>query len=83
MQRKIVRRTQYNRWWKTRISKAIKVLDAIVAAPNLSESELNAQITKVQKELDKATKNGVIHKNKTNRIKSRLAKRINKMQNKQ
>ncbi len=72
MVRKIKSKTTYNKWWKTKIKNAIKALDEIVAKPeNAKEGE--AAYKELQQVVDKAQKNGVIKKNKANRIKSQKA----------
>lgn len=76
MVRKIKRRTQYNKWWKARIKTAIKTLDQIVAQANVENSEVKEHYSKLQKTIDKAAKNKVIHKNKANRIKSKVSKKF-------
>ena len=73
MIRKIKRRTQYNRWWKSKIKRAISALDKIASQ---NSSEINKLYANLQKTVDKAAKKGVIHKNKANRIKSKSAKKL-------
>lgn len=67
MIRKTKKRTQYNRWWKSLVKNAIKV------AKKTSDTK---DATQLQKIVDKAVKNKVIHKNKGNRIKSSLMKKL-------
>lgn len=73
MIRKIKRKTTYNRWWKTKVKNAIKTLDEIVSKPDASQEEAMASYSHLQKVVDKAQKNGILKKNKANRIKSSKA----------
>lgn len=73
MVRKIKNKTAYNKWWKTKIKGAIKALDEIVAQPEHSQEKATASYKELQTVVDKAQKNGVIKKNKANRIKSQKA----------
>lgn len=73
MVRKIKNKTTYNKWWKTKIKNAIKALDEIVAKPEHTEETAQASYKELQQVVDKAQKNGVIKKNKANRIKSQKA----------
>lgn len=71
MIRKIEKRTKYNRMWKSKVKSAIKNLDRLLAEGTPSKTNITSGQKALQKAVDKATKNGVIHKNKANRIKSR------------
>ena len=68
MIRKTKKRTQYNRWWKSKVKNAIKELETTVA------KDSNAKLTALQKVVDKAVKNNVIHRNTGARIKSSAMK---------
>jgi len=61
---------------KRNIKKSIKQFDDLVAGGNLEEAKKQLQV--VFKVLDKAAKTGVIKKNKSSRLKSRLSLRLNK-----
>jgi ribosomal protein S20 len=61
------RKRRHNMFWKKRIKDATKALIAGKESVTLSD---------LQKALDKATKENVIHKNKANRLKSKYAKRF-------
>ncbi|OGC52338.1 hypothetical protein A2982_03650 [candidate division WWE3 bacterium RIFCSPLOWO2_01_FULL_39_13] len=74
MIRKTERNTRYNKWWKSKIKEAFKNLDLIAAKPSVTAEELKAEKSKIQKIIDKATKNKVIHQNKSNRMKSKILK---------
>lgn len=69
MVRKIKRRTSYNRTWKNKIKSAIKAFSAV-----LKDSDSKLEKTALQKRIDKAVKAGVIHKNRGNRMKSKIFK---------
>lgn len=74
MIRKTERNTRYNKWWKAKIKEALKDLGVITAKPSITADELKAEKAKVQKVIDKAAKNKVIHQNKSNRMKSKIFK---------
>jgi len=74
--RQSIKKRQHNLYWKRQIKTAVKSLKQ-----NLENDPKNTDILKkeevgLQKVLDKAAKNKVIHKNKANRLKSRFAKKI-------
>lgn len=73
MIRKIKTKTAYNKWWKTKVKNAIKALDEIVSKPEASKESAMESYKALQQVVDKAQKNGVIKKNKANRIKSQKA----------
>lgn len=75
MVRKINRRTQFNRWWKSKVKNAFKSLDESVHTKAASD-KLKSDFISLQKNVDKATKKGVFHKNKANRLKSRASKKV-------
>lgn len=72
MIRKIKRKTAYNRTWKNKIKSAVKALG--VTLSENSEKDISSQKVALQKRIDKAVKSGVIHKNKGNRMKSKIFK---------
>ncbi len=82
MIRKTKRRTSYNRWWKSKIKKALDDVNEIIAKANPTQEEINEKVIVAQKTIDKATKNNVIHKNKANRLKASLMKSVNSVKNK-
>lgn len=73
MVRKIKKRTQFNKWWKNNVKEAAKKLKLAVSG---KDTNLPKIMSKYQKSIDKATKKGVLHKNKANRLKSNAAKLI-------
>lgn len=64
-----------NKKYKTAIKKSIKKY--IFDINNDQNNSLQRDLSLIYKEIDKAVKRGVWHKNKANRKKSRLAKIIN------
>ncbi|RJR26895.1 30S ribosomal protein S20 [candidate division WWE3 bacterium] len=70
------RKRSHNAMWEKRIKETVKVLKTELDNKNAKPEILNSQLTAVQKVLDKAAKEKVIHKNKSNRLKSRYAKSI-------
>ena len=59
------------------VKRNIKEFDGFVAGGNLEEAKNKLPV--VFKVLDKAAKTGVIEKNKSSRLKSRLSLRLNKV----
>jgi small subunit ribosomal protein S20 len=66
----------HNLGWKKRIKTAIRNFTDLVKSAGVS-SDLNKSLSMAQKALDKAAKENVIHKNKANRLKSKLAVKLN------
>jgi len=58
------------------VKEAVKILKDSVENKQVDADILNKELMALQKVLDKAAKNNVIHKNKANRLKSRYAKKI-------
>ena len=79
MIRKTEKRTRYNRWWKGKIKRTLDDLNSILAEANPSINDVNEKVTSAQKAIDKATKNNVIHKNKANRLKANIMKKVNQI----
>jgi len=71
-----LRKRQQNNFWRNKVSKAIKDLELNIKTDKADTDILNKKLSVLQKALDKAAKNSVIHKNKANRLKSRYANRI-------
>ncbi|MCQ2402955.1 MAG: 30S ribosomal protein S20 [Lentisphaeria bacterium] len=71
------RKRAFNRARKTKVHDAEKELNAAIAAGN--KEAVVGLLSKCYSQLDKAAKTGVIHKNKADRKKARLAARIAKM----
>lgn len=74
--RSSLRKKQYNNFWKNRIKRSLKTLKGNLETKGTSTDILNENLAVLQKILDKASKNKVIHKNRANRLKSRYAKKI-------
>ncbi len=69
----------HNIFWEKAVKSNIKTLKASLEHKK-DVKELNIELVALQKALDKASKEKVIHKNKANRVKSRYAKRIAALQ---
>ena len=63
-------------WWKKRIKTAVRNFTDLIKSAAASE-DLTKSLSMAQKALDKAAKENVIHKNKANRLKARLAVKLN------
>jgi len=74
--RQSIKKRAHNLFWKGRVRNATKSLKKSLAAKTPNADILKVSESALQKALDKATKNRVIHKNKANRLKSRYAKKI-------
>jgi small subunit ribosomal protein S20 len=72
--RVIEKKTEANKAVKSALKTQIKKFDAAIEA---GESNLNEEYIATVKKVDIATSKGIIHKNKANRTKSQLAKRLN------
>jgi small subunit ribosomal protein S20 len=72
------RRRTFNRITKSVVKTNITKARQAIAAPNLTEEQTNDAVRAAIRELDKAAKKGVIHKNNAARRKSRLMKSLNK-----
>ena len=73
--RNSIRKKAHNLFWKSRFKKVIKSLNKGFDS-NEKPEFLMKKLDLLQKMLDKAAKEKVIHKNKANRLKSRYAKKI-------
>jgi len=67
----------HNLGWKKRIKSAVKNILTLVKDGKSAE-DLKSSLSAAQKVLDKAAKENVMHRNKANRIKSKLAKKLSK-----
>jgi len=70
------RKKLHNLRWKKRIKTAVKNFTDLIKSAATSE-DLNKSLSMAQKALDKAAKKNVIHKNKANRLKAKLAVKLN------
>ena len=71
--RSSLKKRAHNQMWKSRIKTALKALKKTVADKVTDSTVVAEQLTALQKAVDKATKEKVIHKNKANRLKSNYA----------
>ena len=71
------RKHTYNRARKVKVRESEKTLNAAIAAGD--KTAAITQLSDCYSQLDKAAKTGVIHKNKADRKKARLAARVAKM----
>jgi small subunit ribosomal protein S20 len=74
--RSSARKRHHNLYWKDKIKGAEKDLKKSLSSKSLDVGILNTQLSMLQKMLDKAAKQKVIHKNKANRLKARYAQKI-------
>lgn len=65
----------HNLLWKRRFKSAAKSVSKAIVSKD-DATVLSEKLTALQKTLDKASKEKVIHKNKANRLKSRYAKKV-------
>jgi small subunit ribosomal protein S20 len=69
-------KTQHNLFWKRRIYSIKKAITKTLQTKDANADILNNEYKALQKVVDKAAKEKVIHKNKASRIKARFAKKI-------
>ncbi len=70
------RKAGTNKAWKVRLKNAS---DSLNDAIKTGSKTVGESFSKYQKALDKALKNNIMHKNKANRLKSSLTKKIAKI----
>ena len=70
------RKRAHNLYWKKRIQGVAKNLKRQLEDKNASIDIIKKEESLLFKVVDKAAKNQVIHKNKANRIKSNISKRV-------
>lgn len=73
--RSSAKKRSHNVMWKKKFKNIIKSLTKAISGKD-SENVVMEKFKALQKSLDKASKEKVIHKNKANRVKSRYAKKI-------
>ena len=71
------RRQKQNRKYKKSIKIHLKEVSRVLAEKNLNPEEVEKTIRETQKILDKTTRKGIIHLNKSNRYKSKNQKIFN------
>ncbi len=72
--RQSIRRREHNLNGKKNLTEALKGYKKLVAAGKKDEAA--KYLAQVYKTADKLVKTGVIHKNRANRLKSRLSKKL-------
>jgi small subunit ribosomal protein S20 len=78
--KQIAKTTKAHEQLKSTVSNSIKRTDKAVAAGNKEEAEKNLKLA--IKSLDNAKSKGLVHRNKVDRVKSRLTSKVNKMESK-
>jgi small subunit ribosomal protein S20 len=73
--RSSAKKKAHNLSWKKRVKLALRNFTDLLK-DGKSVEDLNKSLSVAQKALDKASKENVIHKNKANRIKSKLALKL-------
>lgn len=73
------RKRAHNQMWKNRIKAAVKVVKNSISDKINDSKVLSEQLLILQKTVDKASKEKVIHKNRANRLKSKYAHKIAKL----
>ena len=76
--RQNAKRRGHNRWRKDQLKQVVREFNDALAAGQKDKAA--DQLKAVYKRLDKTAAQGTMHKNAASRRKSRLAKRLNKMQ---
>ena len=78
--KQIAKVTKANEQLKSTVKKSIKRTDKAVLAGDKEVAEKNLRLA--IKSLDNAKSKGLVHKNKVDRVKSRLTLKVNKMESK-
>ena len=78
--KQIEKTTKANEQLKSTVKNSIKRTDKAVLAGDKEKAEKNLRLA--IKSLDNAKSKGLVHKNKVDRVKSRLTLKVNKMENK-
>ena len=76
--KQIAKVTKANEMLKSTVKKSIKRTDKAVLAGDKEMAEKNLKLA--IKSLDNAKSKGLVHKNKVDRVKSRLTLKVNKME---
>ena len=74
--RSSARKREHNLLWREKVKTVAKNLRNLLKDSKADAKVLTENLTTLQKYLDKAVKEKVIHKNRANRLKSRYAKKI-------
>ena len=78
--KQIEKTTKANEQLKSTVKNSIKRTDKAVLAGDKEKAEKNLRLA--IKSLDNAKSKGLVHKNKVDRVKSRLTLKVNKMESK-
>jgi len=78
--KQIAKVTKANEMLKSTVKNSIKRTDKAVLAGDKEKAEKNLKLA--IKSLDNAKSKGLVHKNKVDRVKSRLTLKVNKMESK-
>ena len=71
------KKEKINKKWKEKLKNSIKEMEDIIEAGDSEQAQ--DQLAETYKIIDKAVTKNIIHKNKANRKKSRLAKRVKQL----
>jgi small subunit ribosomal protein S20 len=74
--RSSARKKAHNTMWKKAVREIVKSIKAEIATKSAKIEDLTKKLHALQKAADKAVKEKVIHKNKSNRLKSIYARKI-------
>ena len=78
--KQIEKTTKNHEQLKSTVKNSIKNTDKAILAGNIEEAKKYLKLA--VKSLDNAKSKGLVHKNKVDRIKSRLTKKVNKLESK-
>lgn len=70
------RKASHNLTWEKKVKSLAKSLREDIANKTAKKEDLTAKLVSLQKAVDKAAKEQVLHKNRANRLKSRYALKI-------
>lgn len=72
------KRRVFNKGVRSSMKTALKKAQSSIQDPNISVNDSVKVISEAVSQMDKASKRNIIHKNKASRLKSRLAKALNR-----
>lgn len=72
--KKIEKRTKRNRWWRERVKELRKAVKKALEAKNVEEVE--KYLRQFKSVVDRAVRKGVLHRNESARLKSRIEKKV-------
>ena len=76
------KKNTHNMFWKKQIKETVKELKKLLLSKDTDTAILSNKLITLQKTVDKASKEKVIHKNKANRLKSDYANKITALEQK-